>query len=187
MKILRRSYVVGHILATLRMSRLLSPKGERRSLPTDRRSFAIEPSVLNRRAEKKPSLGGENSLEPFVLARWSEMKIERVSRKIDSYAVVCRHIHRRKPRSVNPLHGHLIARKSNLMVPGLAENHGSYVFVALIRTGATRHRNLPQIILKGVVRQLRRNDLITRVDQPDDCQTADDRPTALRLHARDSA
>src|SRR2546427_7928823 len=174
MKILRRSYVVGHILATLRMSRLLSRK-ENVGLCLWQKIFRYRAISLNRRAEKKPSLGGENSLEPFVLARWSEMKIERVSRKIDSYAVVCRHIHRRKPRSVNPLHGHLIAHKSNLMVPGLAENHGSYVFVALIRTGATRHRNLPQIILKGVVRQLRRNDLITRVDQPDDCQKADDR------------
>jgi len=102
------------------------------------------------------------------------MKGERVSRQVYGNAVLRCYKNRWRPRCPNPLNGDLFRRERNLMLLRLLHDCVDQFLIALVRIRPANHRDVPQIILEGIVREFRRNHLKSAVDHTHDHQKPDD-------------
>ena len=92
------------------------------------------------------------------------MQSEGISRQTHGHAVICRHVDRRRARRADPLHGHCSGVSVISCSRAFFMTASTSSWSVCVRIGAAHHRDVPQIILKRIIAQLRRNDLKSAVD-----------------------
>src|SRR5579863_4944744 len=103
------------------------------------------------------------------------MQSKGISRQAHRNAVIRGDVHSRRSGRPDSLYGDLLRGKSDLVFLRLLYDRINQFLVRLVRIRAAHHSNVVQIVLEGIIRQLRRNDLKARVNHSDDGQKPEER------------
>src|ERR1700686_261117 len=112
-------------------------------------------------------------LEALVSTRRSEMQTKGITGQTDRNAIIRSHVHCVQSRRPDMLNRNVLWGEHNLVFLPFSNDGVDQLLVCGARIRPTRHCNIPQVVLKRIVAQLRRNDLKPDIDRADDDQKRD--------------